>query len=183
MATSALNAHRDFYNIESHVLKMAITYVDQSAFIPGTARPPLLFKWSAAILSCKFILEIFKQDSVDNLPCLPRLDKFKILHCFGILCVNIGNLSLGKEAVKAARNAIPPTEDFTEAIVEIEGDLENFKGKPKLMCGICSESENARTCSKCHFISYCSRECQVVDWTTHKINCSHLSEVGSILWT
>lgn len=38
-------------------------------------------------------------------------------------------------------------------------------------CEKCHSTENLRECSKCHHAAYCSRECQVADWSTHKNLC------------
>ena len=36
------------------------------------------------------------------------------------------------------------------------------------MCGKCGE---VKTCAQCKTMRYCSKECQVRDWTTHKEDC------------
>ncbi|KAJ8680483.1 hypothetical protein QAD02_016270 [Eretmocerus hayati] len=38
-------------------------------------------------------------------------------------------------------------------------------------CSLCNKS-GARSCSKCHSISYCSTRCQKRDWSTHKLLCA-----------
>ncbi|KAJ8680481.1 hypothetical protein QAD02_016268 [Eretmocerus hayati] len=38
-------------------------------------------------------------------------------------------------------------------------------------CFFCNKS-GARSCSKCHSISYCSTRCQKKDWSTHKLLCA-----------
>lgn len=47
----------------------------------------------------------------------------------------------------------------------VEGLVEGFK------CGKC-QKEAFKRCSKCKSIWYCSRECQVADWTGHKAKCA-----------
>lgn len=42
---------------------------------------------------------------------------------------------------------------------------------PKI-CGTCGKSdETIKMCNGCYKVSYCSRECQLVDWIHHKENC------------
>lgn len=41
---------------------------------------------------------------------------------------------------------------------------------PNPTCTICNGS-NAKLCSLCHSISYCSRECQKADWPLHRTIC------------
>ncbi|XP_055628493.1 zinc finger MYND domain-containing protein 10 homolog isoform X2 [Toxorhynchites rutilus septentrionalis] len=43
-------------------------------------------------------------------------------------------------------------------------------------CEVCKKSAEKK-CSKCECIFYCSRECQVSDWTRHKKQCHHLKIV------
>ena len=38
-------------------------------------------------------------------------------------------------------------------------------------CFMCKK-EDAKTCSRCHMVSYCSRKCQKLDWKRHKIECN-----------
>lgn len=38
-------------------------------------------------------------------------------------------------------------------------------------CSVCGKNADLKTCKECHKIKYCSRECQRVDWNTHKTNC------------
>ena len=38
-------------------------------------------------------------------------------------------------------------------------------------CFVCKR-ENPKSCSHCHNICYCSKECQKSDWKRHKIECS-----------
>ena len=40
--------------------------------------------------------------------------------------------------------------------------------KSCLMC----KKEDAKTCSRCHMVSYCSKKCQKLDWKRHKIECN-----------
>ena len=41
-------------------------------------------------------------------------------------------------------------------------------------CVKCGEA-GAKQCSKCHAVSYCSKECQVADWTRHRRLCVPLA--------
>jgi hypothetical protein len=43
---------------------------------------------------------------------LPCLEKCKVLHYFGILCVNTVNIVLGKEATVTSVKVVPMDEDF-----------------------------------------------------------------------
>jgi len=45
-------------------------------------------------------------------------------------------------------------------------------------CAICNGSD-ARFCSSCHSISYCSPECQKTDWPLHKTICKTLTTLPS----
>jgi hypothetical protein len=123
MASTACSLEPDNQNIEMNVLKMALVYVDLSTFLKGAPRHPLLFKWSKAIIAAKFLLLLFIHQNVTNLSCLPRLEKFKMFHFFGILCVNTGNLVLGKAAVEAAVRAVPSGGDFAGNKAKIAADL------------------------------------------------------------
>lgn len=38
-------------------------------------------------------------------------------------------------------------------------------------CSVCAKKADLKTCKECHKIRYCSRDCQRVDWKTHKTNC------------
>lgn len=37
-------------------------------------------------------------------------------------------------------------------------------------CFVC-QKKDPKTCSNCHNVSYCSKDCQKVDWKRHKIEC------------
>ncbi|KAH8674471.1 hypothetical protein BGZ60DRAFT_404089 [Tricladium varicosporioides] len=45
-------------------------------------------------------------------------------------------------------------------------------------CIICNSS-NAKSCSSCHSISYCSLECQKSDWPLHKTICKTFTTLPS----
>lgn len=62
-------------------------------------------------------------------------------------------------------------------------DLFNWTcGKPiGLTCTVCYK-ENTKVCAKCHQFYYCSKECQVGDWSDHKMICNNSSSpVGNTL--
>ncbi|RPA82218.1 hypothetical protein BJ508DRAFT_375909 [Ascobolus immersus RN42] len=42
-------------------------------------------------------------------------------------------------------------------------------------CKVCTKTEGLKTCNGCKHISYCSRECQKIDWPSHKPTCKALS--------
>ena len=46
-------------------------------------------------------------------------------------------------------------------------------------CGHCGATENLMKCTKCAAAAYCSKECQVSDWPTHKFLCKVISKVES----
>jgi hypothetical protein len=50
--------------------------------------------------------------------------------------------------------------------------LEELKKKGELptLCGVCSEVASKR-CGRCRGVTYCSVECQKLDWKTHRFNC------------
>jgi hypothetical protein len=157
--------------------------VDQTAFLKDTPHHhPLLFKWSEAIIPAKFLLLLFiHRNASTPLLCLPSLEKFKMFHFLGILCVNTRNMVLGKAAVEATLRAIPVDGDFSEQKAEIAGDLANFEGHPQRFCALCGQSEGVRTCSKCHLLAYCSHSCQFLDWPTYKCHCAQLALVDANL--
>lgn len=62
-------------------------------------------------------------------------------------------------------------------------DLFNWTyGKPiGLTCTVCYK-ENTKVCAKCHQSYYCSKECQVKNWSDHKMVCNNSSSpVGTSL--
>jgi hypothetical protein len=64
-----------------------------------------------------------------------------VLRYLGILCVNTGNMVLGKAAVEAAVSAILLDGDFAQLKEESTGDLANFEGHPEWFCAICDQPE------------------------------------------
>ena len=46
-------------------------------------------------------------------------------------------------------------------------------------CEVCS-APASKQCAKCGAVHYCSRECQVAGWPSHKLTCSSLVEVKAI---
>jgi len=44
-----------------------------------------------------------------------------------------------------------------------------------LNCSIMLEGDAIRRCGKCEAVCYCSRECQVEDWNSHKHGCKHMN--------
>ena len=39
-------------------------------------------------------------------------------------------------------------------------------------CFVC-QNDNVKSCSRCHSISYCSKQCQKLDWKRHKADCNN----------
>ena len=46
-----------------------------------------------------------------------------------------------------------------------------IKLKHKAKCSNCDKPNSNLKCSKCKLVFYCSKECQVKDWSTHKLLC------------
>ena len=47
-------------------------------------------------------------------------------------------------------------------------------------CWNCSDDEHPETiqkCARCFTAYYCSRECQIADWSNHKLECSNLLDI------
>lgn len=44
-----------------------------------------------------------------------------------------------------------------------------------VFCNACNETCHNRRCTQCKSASYCSKECQVADWPTHKLLCKSFS--------
>ena len=44
---------------------------------------------------------------------------------------------------------------------------------PPIKCAdsLCCSTKNLKECSRCKQVSYCSKECQLHDWKSHKPNC------------
>ncbi|KAF9227358.1 hypothetical protein BS17DRAFT_775363 [Gyrodon lividus] len=50
-------------------------------------------------------------------------------------------------------------------------DARDFKGR----CSYCNNDvgrDKVKTCGRCRLVRYCSKECQVASWKTHKLRCS-----------
>jgi hypothetical protein len=45
------------------------------------------------------------------------------------------------------------------------------------ICSVCGKPSKSK-CSVCRAVRYCSKECQVRDWPTHKLNCSRLDPLS-----
>jgi len=45
------------------------------------------------------------------------------------------------------------------------------KAKTAVLCANCTKKIGIKTCSRCLSASYCSKECQVAAWTSHKTVC------------
>lgn len=53
----------------------------------------------------------------------------------------------------------------------LEQEKEVKHGKPERMCPVCHKMAKLHVCSRCLSVSYCSIECQTIDWDAHKIFC------------
>jgi sulfatase maturation enzyme AslB (radical SAM superfamily) len=51
--------------------------------------------------------------------------------------------------------------------------MENDERSKMKMCMYCRKDTNElKTCGRCHFVTYCSRECQTAHWIEHKKTCN-----------
>ncbi len=57
---------------------------------------------------------------------------------------------------------------------EMKAVLEEQGGSLKYCANCNISAPNLKKCGRCKDIYYCSRECQVVNWTKHKPNCGKL---------
>jgi hypothetical protein len=44
------------------------------------------------------------------------------------------------------------------------------------LCQICKQEKDLRKCTQCKYVTYCSRECQIADWHTHKTKCKKIAK-------
>jgi hypothetical protein len=48
-------------------------------------------------------------------------------------------------------------------------------------CAVCDKKDcKLLRCARCHFIAYCSRECQISDWKEHKPQCGAFADLLSM---
>lgn len=60
-------------------------------------------------------------------------------------------------------------------------EVKEYKWNYGFECNVCNKFCGSNKCGKCGTINYCSRNCQVLHWKTHKLNCSNfLSNIKSI---
>lgn len=58
----------------------------------------------------------------------------------------------------------------------LEEKVEDDNNKPKWnICEYCTTKGCLAKCSRCKGVYYCSKECQVQDWKTHKVNCKKVN--------
>ena len=62
---------------------------------------------------------------------------------------------------------------FTSRRIAAGQDTAQFLKKH--VCVVCREVAEKK-CERCRFVSYCSRDCQVKDWPTHKQSCKDLKD-------
>lgn len=81
---------------------------------------------------------------------------------------------------KIKTKIIIPTNIQSEHLVNVEQSINNSKEESDLLhiikldnCKPCGKKFNndMKTCGKCLTIKYCSKECQVKDWSEHKVIC------------
>ena len=56
-----------------------------------------------------------------------------------------------------------------------------FSAKVEKQCDFCFEKRGTKKCGACNTRSYCSRECQVSDWKTHKVECKKVSKKPDVI--
>jgi len=70
---------------------------------------------------------------------------------------------------------LPNRLDTQESVAKMIEDIVRFRDEqaadPRELCVSCNE-RGTKLCGKCNHASYCSRECQVADWSIHKHVCS-----------
>lgn len=54
----------------------------------------------------------------------------------------------------------------------------DMAGSDRSICAVCNKAD-PQVCARCGSIKYCSKECQVADWKTHKLLCAHLKEFST----
>jgi len=47
-------------------------------------------------------------------------------------------------------------------------------------CFVCGSTDKIYFCANCRKISYCSKNCQIIDWKNHKKTCINVAEVQTI---
>jgi len=81
-----------------------------------------------------------------------------------------GKAAVGDEPLVSVRDLQAMAQSYGD-----EGWLEEMLGEPK--CAVCGEAATKR-CSRCKNAWYCSRECQVGDWKSHKTMCDVVAGAG-----
>jgi len=89
-----------------------------------------------------------------------------------------GTQLISVKNVKHLLNALITSGDCTDLdrALKIHQDIMDFAldGKPTILCCVCASKLGVKRCSGCDRSSearYCSRECQVAAWPTHKAVC------------
>lgn len=50
-------------------------------------------------------------------------------------------------------------------------EIKEYKWNFNFECNQCKKFCGPNKCGKCRLVTYCSKQCQVVDWKSHKLNC------------
>ena len=66
----------------------------------------------------------------------------------------MGRLALDPQPINSSRKAVPAP----DRVVDLS------------ICAVCGVAAS-KACAKCKFVGYCSRDCQVAHWSTHKKTC------------
>jgi hypothetical protein len=44
-------------------------------------------------------------------------------------------------------------------------------------CNLCNNTNSTKRCSACKKVTYCSEQCQKMDWKVHKLSCTYVSKI------
>jgi hypothetical protein len=85
-----------------------------------------------------------------------------------------------EESGPTATNATPIASTYAsnDAGDKAPAPAKNFGG----LCDHCEQMTELRKCSRCHAVSFCSRECQLASWKAgHKLTYPHLAQLALLL--
>ena len=79
-----------------------------------------------------------------------------------------------QQLVTFGGNIIQPSQPLRMMVEDNAQPLDVLLLHVAKACRACGREGPVQICSGCHEISYCSRACQVLDWSIHKIVCARL---------